>query len=92
MSDTSGSVVTEFLFGTGFFQQVVLVLVVLTLMFLVFMTIEYAFLTFQSVGGRLLELVPETVTAEDEQITIIQNPFDKKSKTIPVSDNERTCI
>lgn len=92
MSDTSGSVVTEFLFGTGFFQQVVLVLVVLTLMFLVFMTIEYAFLTFQSVGGRLLELVPETVTAEDEQITIIQNPFDKKSKTIPVSDNERTGI
>ena len=39
-----------------------------------------------------MELVPETVTAEDEMITIIQNPLDKKSKTIPVSDNERTGV
>ena len=92
MSDTTGSGVTEFLLGKGFFQQVVLVLVVLTLLFLVFLTIEYVFLTFQRIGGQALELVPETVTAEDEQITILQNPLDPKAKTIPVSDNERTGI
>ncbi len=84
MSDTTGSGVTEFLLGKGFFQQVVLVLVVLTLLFFVFMTLEYMLLTYLSVGGRFLELIPETVTAEDEQITIIQNPFDPKAQTIPV--------
>ena len=92
MSDTTGSAVTEFLLGKGFFQQLVLVLVVLALLFFVFATIEYLFLTYQSIGSRSLELVPETVTAEDEQITIIQNPFEKRAKTIPVSDNERSGI
>jgi hypothetical protein len=92
MSDTTGSGVTDFLFGKGFFQQVVLVLVIVTILFFVFMTVEYVFLSFMTIGGRLVELVPETVTAEDEQITIIQNPFDSKAKTIPVSDNERTGI
>jgi hypothetical protein len=92
MSDTTGSVVTEFLLGKGFFQQVVLVLVVLTLLFLVFITLEYVFLSFQQIGGKALELVPETVTAEDEQITILQNPREPRAKTIPVSDNERTGI
>lgn len=90
MSDTSG--VTDFILGKGFFQQVVLVLVVLTVLFLVFMTLEYVFLSFLTIGSRHLNLVPETVTAEDEQITIIQNPFDKNAKTIPLSDNERTGI
>jgi hypothetical protein len=90
MSDTSG--VTDFILGKGFFQQVVLVLVVLTILFLVFMTLEYVFLSFLTIGSRHLNLVPETVTAEDEQITIIQNPFDKNAKTIPLSDNERTGI
>ena len=90
MSDTSG--VTDFILGKGFFQQVVLVLVVLTILFLVFMTLEYVFLSFLTIGSRHLNLVPETVTAEDEQITIIQNPFDQNAKTIPLSDNERTGI
>lgn len=92
MSDTTGSVVTEFLFGKGFFQQVLLVLVVLTLLFVVFITLEFVFLSFQRIGGQVLKLVPETVTAEDEQITILQNPKDPQAKTIPVSDNERTGI
>ena len=92
MSDTGGSAVTEFLLGKGFFQQLVLVLVVLALLFFVFATVEYLFLSYQSIGSRSLELVPETVTAEDEQITIIQNPFEKRAKTIPVSDNERSGI
>ena len=92
MSDTTGSGVTEFLLGKGFFQQVVLVLVVLTLLFFIFMTLEYVMLSFMTIGGRLLQLVPETVTAEDEQITIVQNPFEPRAKTIPVSDNERTGI
>lgn len=92
MSDTTGSGVTEFLLGKGFFQQVVLVLVILTLLFFVFLTFEYVFLSFMSIGGRTLELVPQTVTAEDRQITIIQNPSDPKSQTIPLSDNERTGI
>ena len=92
MSDTTGSGVTEFLLGKGFFQQVVLVLVVLTLLFIVFITLEYVFLSFQQIGGKALELVPETVTAEDEQITILQNPREPRAKTIPVSDNERTGI
>ena len=92
MSDTTGSVVTGFLFGKGFFQQFVLVLVVVTLLFFVFVTVEYVFLSFMTIGGRFLELLPQTVTAEDEQITIVQNPFDSRAQTIPVSDNERTGI
>lgn len=92
MSDTTGSGVTEFLLGKGFFQQLVLVLVILTILFFIFATLEYLFLSYQSIGSRALELVPETVTAEDEQITIVQNPFEKKSKTLPVSDNERSGI
>ena len=90
MSDTS--VVTEFILGKGFFQQLVLVLVVLTILFFVFITFEYIFLSFMSIGGKALELVPNTVTAEDRQITIIQNPLDPNARTIPMSDNERTGI
>lgn len=69
-----------------------LVLVVLALLFVVFITLEFVFLSFQRIGGQVLKLVPETVTAEDEQITILQNPSDPQAKTIPVSDNERTGI
>jgi hypothetical protein len=92
MSDTTGSGVTEFIFGKGFFQQFALVLVVLTLLFFVFVIIEYLYLSFLSIGSRSRQLVPYTVPAEDSQITIIQNPFDKNSQTIPFSDNERTGI
>lgn len=92
MSDTTGSGVTEFILGKGFFQQFALVLVIMVLLFIVFSIIEYLYLSFISIGSRSRELVPYTVPAEDSQITIIQNPFDKEAKTIPFSDNERSGI
>lgn len=79
--------------GKGFFQQVLLVLILLSLLFFVFVSIEYIIMSYQRIGGKHVELLPMTVTAEDKMLTFQQNKTQyETAKQIPLSDNERTGI
>lgn len=81
------------LLGKGFFQQVLLVLVILSALFFLFISIEFLLTSYQRVGGKTVELLPLTVTAEDKMLTFQQNKTQyKDAKQIPLSDNERTGI
>ena len=79
--------------GKGFFQQVLLVLLVLALLFFFFTSIEYLLMSYQRIGGKNVQLLPLTVTAEDKMLTFQQNKTQyEDAKQIPLSDNERTGI
>ena len=79
--------------GKGFFQQVLLVLLILSILFFLFTSVEYLLKSYQQVGGKYVELLPLTVTAEDKMLTFQQNRSQyKDAKQIPLSDNERTGI
>lgn len=79
--------------GKGFFQQVLLVLVILSLLFFVFVSLEYLIMSYQRIGGKNVQLLPLTVTAEDKMLTFQQNKNQyENAKQIPLSDNERTGI
>lgn len=88
-----GSAALELVSGKGFFQQVLLVLVILSLLFFVFISLEYLILSYQRIGGKNVQLLPLTVTAEDKMLTFQQNKNQYgNAKQIPLSDNERTGI
>lgn len=79
--------------GKGFFQQVLFVLVVLSLLFFFFISLEYLLMSYQRIGGKHVQLLPLTVTAEDKMLTFQQNRTQyANAKQIPLSDNERTGI
>ena len=79
--------------GKGFFQQVLLVILVLAILFFLFTSIEYILKSYQRIGGKYVELLPLTVTAEDKMLTFQQNRTQyRDAKQIPLSDNERTGI
>jgi hypothetical protein len=81
------------LFGKGFFQQVLLVLVILSFLFLLFISVEFLITSYKRIGGRFVNLLPLTVTAEDKMLTFQQNKTAyEDAKQIPLSDNERTGI
>lgn len=81
------------LLGKGFFQQVLFVIVLLSLLFFLFISFEYLLMEYQRIGGRTVQLLPLTVTAEDKMLTFQQNKTQyKDAKQIPLSDNERTGI
>lgn len=49
--------------------------------------------SYQRIGGKLVQLLPLTVTAEDKMLTFQQNKTQyADAKQIPLSDNERTGI
>ncbi len=88
-----GNPALELLAGKGFFQQVLLVLVLLSLLFFVFISLEYLIMSYQRIGGKNVQLLPLTVTAEDKMLTFQQNKTQyPDAKQIPLSDNERTGI
>lgn len=97
MSDTlnsgSDSGILGFVSGKGFFQQLLLVLVLLTLLFFLFVTVEYLTVSFLKLGSKAVQLMPYTVSAEDKQYVLRQdlNKF-PDGKLIPLSDNERTGV
>ncbi len=79
--------------GKGFFQQVLLVLLILSLLFVFFISLEYLIMSYQRIGGKYVQLLPLTVTAEDKMLTFQQNKTQyADAKQIPLSDNERTGI
>ena len=89
----AGEGATGLLLGKGFFQQVLLVLVILSLLFFLFISLEYLIMSYQRVGGKYVQLLPVTVTAEDKMLTFQQNKTQyPDAKQIPLSDNERTGI
>ena len=83
----------DLILGKGFFQQVLLVILVLSLLFFFFISFEYLIVSYQRIGGKNVQLIPMTVTAEDKMLTFQQNrnQFDD-AKMIPLSDNERSGI
>jgi hypothetical protein len=79
--------------GKGFFQQVLLVLVLLSLLFFVFISLEYIIRSVKRIGEKHVELIPMTVTAEDKMLTFQQNKTNfPDARQIPLSDNERSGI
>jgi len=77
--------------GKGFFQQVLLVLITLTVLFFLFVTFEYLVISFMRMGSKSVELMPYTVAAEDKQYVFTQDlNVDPFGKQILFSDNERT--
>jgi len=92
-NSNSGTGHLSLVMGKGFFQQVLLVLVVLSLLFFFFISIEYLLMSYQRIGGKNVQLLPLTVTAEDKMLTFQQNKGKfQDAKQIPLSDNERTGI
>lgn len=83
----------DLILGKGFFQQVLLTILILSLLFFFFISLEFIINSYKRIGGKTIELIPMTVTAEDKMLTFQQNQtqFDD-AKTIPLSDNERTGI
>jgi hypothetical protein len=93
MSEPLESTPLGILLGRGFFSQVLLVLVLLTAVFIIMMTFEYILMSYMSIGSRVKDLLPYTVTAEDKQLTFRQDPFRyKEADILPLSDNERTGV
>lgn len=83
----------DLLTGKGFFQQVLLVLVLLSALFFFFISLEYLIKSYVRIGSKQVDLLPMTVTAEDRMITFQQNKTTySDAKQIPLSDNERTGI
>ncbi len=79
--------------GKGFFQQVLFVLLILSLLFFFFTSIEFLLMSYQRIGGKHVQLLPMTVNAEDKMLTFQQNKTKYgDAKQIPLSDNERTGI
>jgi len=92
-NSNSGSGPLGLVTGKGFFSQVLLVLVVLSMLFFFFISIEYLLMSYQRIGGKHVQLLPLTVTAEDKMLTFQQNKGKfQDAKQIPLSDNERTGI
>ena len=92
-NSNSGSGPLSLVTGKGFFSQVLLVLIVLSLLFFFFVSIEYLLMSYQRIGGKNVQLLPLTVTAEDKMLTFQQNKGKfQDAKQIPLSDNERTGI
>jgi hypothetical protein len=83
----------DLILGKGFFQQVLLTILVLSLLFFFFISLEFLLVSYQRIGGKTVQLIPMTVTAEDKMLTFQQNrnQFDD-AKQIPLSDNERSGI
>lgn len=79
--------------GKGFFQQVLFVLILLTLLFVTFSSLEWLLATYQGIGGKVIELMPYTVSSQDKQYVFKQNYLTyPDAKVLPLSDNERTGI
>ena len=94
MSDAinSDSGIVGLIAGRGFFQQVLLVLITLTVLFFLFVTFEYLVISFMRMGSKMVELMPFTVASQDKQYTFTQDPnqVSEFSKQLLFSDNERT--
>lgn len=82
-----------FIVGKGFFQQSLLVLLMLTVLFLIFVMLEYVYITVQDIGSKAINVLPETVTADDKIIIIRQDKKKYKDAIpLPLSQNEHTGI
>jgi Concanavalin A-like lectin/glucanases superfamily len=94
MSDTTNTGAVGLILGKGFFQQLLLGLVMITLLLFLFAAVEYLIQTFNKIGGAAVELMPYTVTATNKQYVFAQDPKSNSplAKQIPLSDNERTGI
>lgn len=80
------------LMGSGFFSQVLLVLIVLLIIFLALWGAESIYGSIVRMQNRYIEILPNTYVSEDKTFVIKQNPLDSKAITLYLSDNERTGI
>jgi hypothetical protein len=93
MSAAPESGFMDLFLGKGFFQQVLFVLILLTLLFFIFSTFEWLLSTYQGIGGKTIHLMPYTVSSQDKQYVFHQNYLTyPDAKVLPLSDNERTGI
>lgn len=93
MSEPTSTGFLGFILGKGFFQQMVLILVMLTVLFILFNAFEYLYIAITTTKGQSVDLLPKTVTAQDKFITFEQDlSRNSEARPLPLSSNERTGI
>jgi hypothetical protein len=80
----------SYILGRGFLAQILLALVICTLLYITFMSVEILYKSFKAVKGTRVTVLDKTVSSETRPITIQQNPNVPKNKMLPFSDNELT--
>jgi hypothetical protein len=89
----ASSSITSVLMGESLLSQFLLALVIVTLVYFLFLSVEYIYVSFLNVGNHVVDLFPYTASATDKQIVVRQDITKfPDAKVIPFSDNERTGI
>ena len=89
--EADSSSVTSIFMGESFLSQFLLALIVVTLVYLLFLSVEYLYVSFLNIGNHVVDLFPYTASSDDKQVVIRQDTTKfPDAKLIPFSDNERT--
>ena len=89
--EADSSSVTSIFMGESFLSQFLLALIVVTLVYLLFISVEYLYVSFLNIGNHVVDLFPYTASSDDKQVVIRQDVTKfPDGKLIPFSDNERT--
>lgn len=76
----------------GLVEQLVLGLGLVFTLYVVLIFFELMYKYFNRLSLNRTEVLPKTYSTENKSIDVIQNPYFKDSKTVHLSDNERTGI
>jgi hypothetical protein len=80
----------SYILGQGFLAQILLALVICTLLYITFMSVEILYKSFKAVKGTRVTVLDKTVSSDTRPLTFQQNPNIPKNKLLPFSDNELT--
>jgi len=82
----------DILLGDGPLQQLVLIILLLIVLFFILATLEFLYTTYFAMTYSKVSILPDTANSSNSMLTINQDPKINGSKTMLVSDNERTGI
>lgn len=81
-----------FLTGTGLVNQLLFALILVLILHITFFAAEKLYKTFVRYDKSLTEILPLTYNSTDRSYVIGQDPNDRDSNPISLSDNERTGV
>jgi hypothetical protein len=79
-----------YIMGRALLPQIVFAILIATALYILFMSFEILYKSFNQIKGTRVPVLPVTVSSQNKQREIIQNPNAPYSKLLPMSDNERT--
>ena len=82
----------DILSGESPLQQLVLVILLLIVLFFILATLEYLYIKYFEMTYSRVSLLENTAISSNSMITVTQDPTKNGSKTMLVSDNERSGI